>query len=134
MENGFATYLLFHCTMQPITRAQLLNARAAYLAEQDRIALRELELKGQVAAERFYHEIQRVAQNNKATRAVSSDMPPGVAFNSMLEWIKDHFPDCDVNTVMASVHTRAVIVDWSPTTYEPDDTLEARRLEKETSW
>jgi hypothetical protein len=65
-------------------------AMAKAVAEQDRIALRELELKGQVAAERFYHEIQRVAQNNKATRAVSSDMPPGVAFNAMLEWIKDH--------------------------------------------
>ena len=121
--------------MQPITRAQLLNARAAYLAEQDRIALRELELKGQVAAERFYHEIQRVAQNNKATRAVSSDMPPGVAFNAMLEWIKNHFPDCDVNTVMASVATRAVIVDWSPKDLEePPPDLDARRLEKETSW
>ena len=121
--------------MEPISRAQLLNARAAYIAEQDRLAHRELELKGQLAAEAFYKEICRVAQNNRATRAISSDMPPGVPFDTMLFWTKEHFPDCDVTTVMASVTTWAVMVDWSPKEpLGPTGDLHQRRLEKETSW
>lgn len=117
--------------MEPISRTQLQNARAAYLAEQDRLARRNLEIKGMLAAEEFYKEIRRIAENNKSTRATSSAMQPGVAFDSMLFWTKEHFPDCDVTTAMISVDTWAVVVDWSP---KDDNDLHARRLEKETSW
>jgi hypothetical protein len=117
--------------MEPISRAQLLIARAAYIAEQERRAYREQELRGQLAAEEFYKDIRRIAENNKSTRATSSAMQPGVAFDSMLFWTKEHFPDCDVTTAMISVDTWAVVVDWSP---KDDNDLHARRLEKETSW
>ena len=123
--------------MQPISRAQLQNARAAYLAEQDRIALRELELKGQLAAEALYKEVKDVAQVGR-TQASSKSMELGVAFDTLLFWTKEHFPDCDVSTEIRHIGhspTYAVRVDWSPKEPQMEDPqLQERRLEKETSW
>jgi hypothetical protein len=122
--------------MEPLTRKQLQNARAAAEAEKARIAHREQEIKGQLAAEEFYKEIRRVAEVGERTRASSKSMELGVAFDTLLFWTKEHFPDCDVSTEIRHIGhspTYAVRVDWSePIPYPPD--LEERRLEKETSW
>ena len=48
--------------MQPITRTQLQNAHVAAAAEKNRIAHREQELKGQLAAEEFYKGVLRIAE------------------------------------------------------------------------
>jgi hypothetical protein len=121
--------------MQPITRAQLQNARDAFLAEQERIAHREMEIKGQLAAEAFYREIKDAAQVGR-TQAASKSMELGVAFDTLLFWTKEHFPDCNVSTEIRHIGhspTYAVRVDWSEPIQSPPD-LETRRLEKETSW
>lgn len=119
--------------MEPITRAQLQNARDAFLAEQERIAHREMEIKGQLAAEAFYKEIKDAAQVGR-TQAVSKSMEPGVAFDTMLFWTTEHFPDCTISTEIRHIGnfpTYAIRVDWRITEQQ---TLEERRLEKETSW
>ena len=122
--------------MEPITRTQLQNARAAAIAEKKRIAHREQEIKGQLAAEEFYKEIRRIAEVGETTQAASKSMELGVAFDTLLFWTKEHFPDCDVSTEIRHIGyspTYAVRVDWSEPVSSPPD-LEARRLEKETSW
>ena len=122
--------------MESITRKQLQNARAAADAEKDRIAHREQEIKGQLAAEEFYKEIRRIAEVGESTGASSKSMELGPAFDTLLFWTKEHFPDCNVSTEIRHIGhspTYAVRVDWSePISYPPD--LETRRLEKETSW
>ena len=115
--------------MEPITRAQLQNARDAFLAEQERIAHREMEIKGQA----FYKEIKDAAQVGR-TQAVSKSMEPGVAFDTMLFWTTEHFPDCTISTEIRHIGnfpTYAIRVDWRITEQQ---TLEERRHEKETSW
>jgi len=125
--------------MEPITRKQLQDARAAAIAEKKRIAHREQEIKGQLAAEEFYKEIRRIAEVGESTRASSKSMELGVAFDTLLFWTKEHFPDCDVSTEIRHIGhspTYAVRVDWSEPIPYPQTTaeLEERRLEKETSW
>ena len=125
--------------MEPITRTQLQNARAAAIAEKKRIAHREQEIKGQLAAEEFYKEIRRIAEVGESTQASSKSMDLGVAFDTLLFWTKEHFPDCDVSTEIRHIGhspTYAVRVDWSEPIPYPQTTadLEERRLEKETSW
>jgi hypothetical protein len=125
--------------MEPITRKQLQDARAAAIAEKKRIAHREQEIKGQLAAEEFYKEIRRIAEVGESTQASSKSMELGVAFDTLLFWTKEHFPDCDVSTEIRHIGhspTYAVRVDWSEPIPYPQTTadLEARRLEKETSW
>jgi hypothetical protein len=124
--------------MEPITRAQLQNARDAFLAEQERIAHRELEIKGQLAAEALYKEVKSAAQAGR-TQASSKSMELGVAFDTLLFWTKEHFPDCDVSTEIRHIShspTYAVRVDWSEPIPYPQTIadLETRRLEKATSW
>jgi len=125
-------------TMEPITRVQLQNAHAAAIAEKKRIAHREQELKGQLAAEEFYKEVRRTAEFGAMTYASSKSMPLGVAFDTMLFWTKEHFPDCDVVTEirhMSNEPTYGVRVSWAPLPYADAATaLEERRLQKETSW
>ena len=119
--------------MEPITRTQLQNARNAFLAEQERRAYREQELRGQLAAEALYKEIKDAAQVGR-TQASSKSMEPGVAFDTLLFWTKEHFPDCTISTEIRHIGndpTYAVRVDWRVTEKQ---TLEERRLEKETSW
>ena len=125
--------------MDVITRKQLQNARAAAIAEKERIAHREQEIKGQLAAEEFYKEVRRVAEVGERTRVSSKSMELGVAFDTLLFWTKEHFPDCDVSTEIRHIGyspTYAVRVDWSERIQYPPPTgdLETRRLEKETSW
>ena len=125
--------------MEPITRKQLQDARAAAIAEKKRIAHREQEIKGQLAAEEFYKEIRRIAEVGESTQASSKSMDLGVAFDTLLFWTKEHFPDCDVSTEIRHIGhspTYAVRVDWSEPIPYPQTTadLEERRLEKETSW
>jgi hypothetical protein len=122
--------------MEPITRKQLQDARAAAIAEKKRIAHREQEIKGQLAAEEFYKEVRRIAEVGESTQASSKSMELGVAFDTLLFWTKEHFPDCDVSTEIRHIGyspTYAVRVDWSEPVSSPPD-LEERRLEKETSW
>jgi hypothetical protein len=119
--------------MEPITRTQLQNAAANAAAEKERRAHREQELKGQLIAEEFYKEIKRLAEAG-AMQASSRSMELGVAFDTLLFWTKEHFPDCNVSTEIrhfASNPTYAVRVDWSVT---EEQALEDRRLEKETGW
>ena len=125
--------------MEPITRKQLQTARAAAIAEKKRIAHREQEIKGQLAAEEFYKEVRRIADVGETTQAASKSMDLGVAFDTLLFWTKEHFPDCDVSTEIrhaGNSPTYAVRVDWSEPIPYPQTTadLETRRLEKETSW
>ena len=120
--------------MEPITREQLQNAHAAAVAEKDRIAHRAQEVKGQLAAEEFYKEVWRVAELGEATQASSKSMELGVAFDTMLYWTKEHFPNCDVTMEIRHVGpnaTYAIRVGWGST---PEDQLQSRRFEKETSW
>ena len=119
--------------MELITRAQLQNASAAAAAEKARAAQREQEIKGQLAAEEFYKEIQRTAEFGAMTYACSKSMALGVAFDTMLYWTKEHFPDCDVTTEIRHMHdpTYGIRVSWAGT---PAETLEDRRLHKQTSW
>jgi len=120
--------------MEPITREQLQNAHAAAVAEKDRLARHAQEIKGQLAAEEFYKEVRRVAEVGEATQASSKSMELGVAFDTMLYWTKEHFPNCDVTTEIRHIGnspTYAVRVGWGPT---PEDQLQSRRFEKETSW
>jgi hypothetical protein len=120
--------------MQPITRSQLQNAHAAAIAEKKRIARRQQELEGQMAAEDFYKEVRRIAEVGGSTQASSKSMELGIAFDALLSWTKEHFPDCDVSVEIRHIGhnpTYAVRVDWSVT---EEDVLETRRLEKETSW
>ena len=100
--------------MEPITRAQLQNAAA----EKKRIAHREQELKGQMAAEEFYKGVWRIAELGEVTQASSKSMELGVAFDTMLAWTKDHFPDCDVTMEIRHVGpnaTYAIRVGWGKT-------------------
>jgi len=125
--------------MEPITRKQLQNAAAAAIVEKKRIAHREQEIKGQLAAEEFYKEIRRIAEVGETTQAASKSMELGVAFDTLLFWTKEHFPDCDVSTEIRHLGyspTYAVRVDWSERIQSPPSVgdLETRRLEKETSW
>ena len=101
--------------MQPITRAQLQNAHAAAAAEKNRIAHREQELKGQLAAEEFYKGVLRIAELGEVTQASSKSMELGVAFDTMLFWTKEHFPDCDVTMEIRHLGpnaTYAIRVGW----------------------
>jgi hypothetical protein len=119
--------------MEPISRTQLQNARDAFLAEQDRRVYREQELRGQLAAEALYKDIKDAAQVGR-TQASSKSMELGIAFDSMLFWTKEHFPDCTISTEIRHIGnepTYALRVDWRVTEKQ---TLEERRHEKETSW
>lgn len=101
--------------MEPITRTQLQNAHAAAIAEKKRIAHREQELKGQLAAEEFYKEVLRIAELGEVTQASSKSMELGVAFDTMMFWTKEHFPDCDVTTEIRHIGnnpTYAIRVGW----------------------
>ena len=101
--------------MEPITRTQLQNARAAAIAEKKRIAHREQEIKGQLAAEEFYKEVLRIAELGEVTQASSKSMELGVAFDTMMFWTKEHFPDCDVTTEIRHIGnnpTYAIRVGW----------------------
>ena len=121
-------------TMEPLTRAQLQNAHAAAIAEKARLAQRAQEIKGQLAAEEFYKEVLRVAETGESTQASSKSMELGVAFDTMLFWTKEHFPNCDITMEIRHVGpdaTYAIRVGWGPT---EDEKIENRRLEKETSW
>lgn len=120
--------------MEPITRAQLQNAHAAAVAEKARLAHRAQEIKGQLAAEEFYKEIQRVAELGESTQASSKSMELGVAFDTMLFWTKEHFPNCDITMEIRHLGpdaTYAVRVSWGAT---EEEKIQNRRLEKETSW
>jgi hypothetical protein len=102
--------------MEPITRTQLQNAHAAAIAEKKRIARREQEIKGQLAAEEFYKEVRRIAELGEVTQASSKSMELGVAFDTMMFWTKEHFPDCDVTTEIRHIGnnpTYAIRVGWS---------------------
>lgn len=121
-------------TMEPITRAQLQNAHAAAVAEKERLAHRAQEIKGQLAAEEFYNEIRRIADTGESTQASSKSMELGVAFDTMLFWTKEHFPNCDVTMEIRHVGpsaTYAIRVSWGAT---EEEKIQNRRLEKETSW
>jgi len=96
--------------MEPITRTQLQNARAAAIAEKNRIAHREQEVKGQLAAEEFYNGVRRIAQLGEVTEACSKPMELGIAFDSMLFWTKKHFPDCDVTMEIRHLGPNATYV------------------------
>jgi hypothetical protein len=120
--------------MEPITREQLQNAHAAAVAEKDRIARRAQEIKGQLAAEEFYKEVCRVAEVGESTQVSSKSMGLGVAFDTMLYWTKEHFPNCDVTIEirhMGPDATYAICVGWGRTL---EDELQTRRLDKEISW
>jgi hypothetical protein len=113
-ENESYSLIYFLFTMEPITRAQLQNAAA----EKKRIAHREQELKGQMAAEEFYKGVWRIAELGEVTQASSKSMELGVAFDTMLAWTKDHFPDCDVTMEIRHVGpnaTYAIRVGWGKT-------------------
>jgi hypothetical protein len=100
--------------MEPITRAQLQNAHAAAAAR----AHREQELKGQLAAEEFYKGVLRIAELGEVTQASSKSMELGVAFDTMLFWTKEHFPDCDVTMEVRHLGpnaTYAIRVGWGDT-------------------
>ncbi len=102
-------------TMEPITRAQLQSAHASAVAEKNRIAHREQELKGQLAAEEFYKAVKRIAELGEVTQASSKSMELGVAFDTMLFWTKEHFPDCDVTMEIRHLGpnaTYAIRVGW----------------------
>ena len=121
-------------TMEPLTRAQLQNAHAAAVAEKARLAHRAQEIKGQLAAEEFCKEVLRVAETGESTQASSKSMELGVAFDTMLFWTKEHFPNCDVTMEIRHVGPNAayaIRVGWGPT---EDEKIQDRRLEKETSW
>lgn len=110
-ENESYSLIYFFFTMEPITRAQLQNAAA----EKKRIAHREQELKGQMAAEEFYKGVIRIAELGEVTQASSKSMELGVAFDTMLAWTKEHFPDCDVTMEIRHVGpnaTYAIRVGW----------------------
>ena len=120
--------------MEPITRTQLQTAHAAAVAEKARIAHRAQEVKGQLAAEEFYNEIRRIAETGESTQASSKSMELGVAFDTMLFWTKEHFPNCDVTMEIRHLGpnaTYAIRVGWGPT---EEEKIQNRRLEKETSW
>jgi hypothetical protein len=122
--------------MEPITRKQLQNAYDDAIAEKKRLAHRQEELKGQLAAEELYKEVRRTAEVGERTVVSSKSMELGVAFDTMLFWTKEHFPDCDVSVEIRHIGnnpTYAVRVDWSEQVQYHQD-LETRRLEKETSW
>ena len=123
-------------TMEKITRTQLQNAHAAAVTEKARIAHREQEIKGQLIAEEFYKEIRRVAEVGAMTHVASRSLELGVAFDTLLFWTKEHFPNCDVTIEirhMGPNATYGVRVAWGPIEAYTD-TLEDRRLQKETSW
>lgn len=104
--------------MEPITRAQLQTAYETATAEKKRIAHREQELKGQLAAEEFYKGVIRIAELGEVTQASSKSMELGVAFDTMLFWTKEHFPDCDVTMEIRHVGpnaTYAIRVGWGKT-------------------
>ena len=115
VENESYSLIYFFFTMEPITRAQLQNAYVTAAAEKKRIAHREQELKGQLAAEEFYKGVWRIAELGEVTQASSKSMELGVAFDTMLAWTKDHFPDCDVTMEIRHVGpnaTYAIRVGW----------------------
>ena len=127
--------------MEPLTRGQLLNASISAQKGRFLIAIRQQELQGQLQGEEFYKEIRRTAESGDRTWAESVRLPPGIAYNCMLSWIKDHFPDCEVNAVVhgalsGQAATWSIRVDWSPKAEGllPDADLHQRRYEKETSW
>jgi hypothetical protein len=100
--------------MEPLTRVQLQNAHAALIAERERIAHREQELNGQLAAEVFYKDIRRIAQAG-GTYASSKSMELGVAYDTMYAWILEHFPDCTISREVRHIGnspTYAIRVDW----------------------
>jgi len=120
--------------MEPLTRKQLQNAYAAAVAEKARIARRAQEIKGQLAAEEFYKEVLRVAEEGNSSQASSKSMELGIAFDTMLYWTKEHFPNCDITTEirhMGNSPTYAIRVCWGST---EEEKIQNRRLEKETSW
>ena len=118
--------------MDSISRTQLQNAHASTLAEKERARVRQQELIGQLAAEELYKEVKRVAESGEATYVESKHMSPGTAYDTMLYWTKEHFPDCDISSVYYKGPTWAVRVDWTPISQE--EALATRRFEKETSW
>jgi hypothetical protein len=91
------------------------HAHVAAAAEKRRIAHREQELKGQLAAEEFYKGVLRIAELGEVTQASSKSMELGVAFDTMLFWTKEHFPDCDVTMEIRHLGpnaTYAIRVGW----------------------
>jgi len=101
--------------MEPITRTQLQNAHAAAIAEKEYLVRRAQEIKGQLAAEEFYKEVLRIAELGEVTQASSKSMELGVAFDTMMFWTKEHFPDCDVTTEIRHIGnnpTYAIRVGW----------------------
>ena len=131
---------------EPISRKQLNDAKASAIAEKAYFAFKREESKGKDAADKFYLEIKRTAEVGERTRAVSESMELGVAFDTLLSVTKKYFPDCDVTPEIRHISnnpTYAVRVDWSglgkmatetEMLNEERESLEARRLEKETSW
>jgi hypothetical protein len=129
---------------EPISRKQLNDAKALAMAEKEKYAYKQQELKGKFAADKLYLEIKRTAEVGERTRAVSESMELGVAFDTLLSLTKKYFPDCDVSCEIRHVSnnpTYAVRVEWlglgttsTEMLNEERELLESRRLEKETSW
>ena len=97
--------------MDVITRKQLQNARAAAIAEKERIAHREQEIKGQLAAEEFYKEVRRVAEVGGRTPAgdsITSDRP-SLRYSEQQRG-HSHFRTCSVHEM--SVGCRCSCVAW----------------------
>jgi len=120
--------------MEPITRTQLQNARAAAIAEKERIARKLEEDKGWKYATAMYQEVRRTAEFGAMTYASSPSLSLGIAFDTLLSLTKENFPDCDVSVEIRHMErdpTYGVRVDWSVT---EADALQTRRLQKETSW
>ena len=134
---------------EPISRKQLNDAKASAIAEKAYFAFKREELKGKFAADKLYLEIKRTAEVGQRTNVSSESMELGVAYDTLLLLTKQYFPDCDVIPEIRHISnnpTYAVRVDWlglgtTETKTKSDEmlneereSLEARRLEKETSW
>lgn len=102
--------------MQPVSRSDLQNAPQTAMKKKSDAFIREQQLRGQLMAEAFYKEVLEAATSGK-THHKSTTVPAGLAFDSMLSWIKEHFPDCTVTVqslTAVSPSRHCISVEWNP--------------------
>jgi hypothetical protein len=134
-QNHFST------EMQPLTRAQLQNARETSRVEKDKESIRQQELTGQLWAEQIYKRVKETAElGYPQYQCHWPSTFTAVAYTYALLKLREWFPDSKVDTVLHGALTggevsTSVRIRWGqPDDMPPSEELMARRLEKETSW
>jgi hypothetical protein len=112
MELARLTYLLF--IMEPISRKELQEAKAAAIESARLHAIRAEEIKGQLWAERMRTLVCRAATDGYMDYESDISGLSAVAYTHAFETLKQMFPDSDVEPLVYNdaTKTKTIKIWW----------------------